>query len=272
MTVMVAEHVEPDMLAIPASDRAFLREEKKPPKHWRIWIGAHNNHSFPLYSHMVSEFVEKKAEGCFEGLSETPNTQTTTICIGDHLVIYIMSSIIGYNLFRRWVLPVQIRSGMYQLWPHSIRTGDVRWRTDRRLTDAGLALLATHFSTKPPKSRRGTSGALPLIAHPPRAGLSARHYILLSLRQRDNSRNIGEGSEPHVTPLAINLKSEHPRLGAGRRGTEIKASAVAQYRRPLNLHHLNRREFARARHRPVCHRIKNGGGLISLPRRFPHCH
>jgi hypothetical protein len=103
MMVMAAEYAERELIAIPASDRTFLREENKPPEHWHIWIGAHRNQDFPPYSHFVSEFIENETQGSSDGLSEAPNTQTTTICVGDHLVIFAMSSIIGNDLFRRWL-------------------------------------------------------------------------------------------------------------------------------------------------------------------------
>jgi len=147
MMVMVTEYGEGrDMIAVPASDRDFLRNEEVPPRRWRIWIGAHSNKTFPLYSHFVSEFVEKKTEGNPEGLSESPNTQTSTICVGEHLLIFVLSSsFVGRGIFRTWTLPAQIRPGMQQIWPHSIRTRDVRWTTSRRLTDQGVALLANSF-------------------------------------------------------------------------------------------------------------------------------
>lgn len=148
MMVMAAEYVEPDLIAIPASDRAFLREEKRPPAHWNIWIGTHCNKNFPLYSHFVSEFIENESYRSPTGLSESPNTQTTTICVGNYLVIFVMSSFIGRELFRRWKLPAPIRASMHKIWPHGIRTGDVRWRPDWGLNDAGVALLANHFFDK----------------------------------------------------------------------------------------------------------------------------
>jgi hypothetical protein len=146
MMVMVGEYATKEFIAIPERDRLYLRREQKPPSHWRIWIGAHNCQEFPLYSHNVLSLAKEKIEGAPDDFVPPPNTQTTTICLGDYLVIYVMSSIIAREYVRRWVLPPQIGRGMLQIWPIGIRSGgDVRWAPFPRLTDKGLALLANHF-------------------------------------------------------------------------------------------------------------------------------
>jgi hypothetical protein len=148
MMVMVAEYAEPDMIAVPASDRSFLREKKKPPTHWKIWVGAQRVEQFPLYSHFTSQFVRNESEMSPDGLVTEPNTQTTTICVGEHLLIYVMSSTVGRRIIRRWVLPREIRSGMQQIWPLRAGIASIRWTLYPRLSDRGVALLANHFTDK----------------------------------------------------------------------------------------------------------------------------
>jgi hypothetical protein len=145
--VMVGEYATKEFVAIPTSDGEYLRREQKPPSHCRIWIGAHACQAFPLYTHSVLSLVPKEEiEGLAEDLLPEPNTQTTTICIGDYLVVYVMSSIVARSQIRRWVLPSQIRAGMHHIWPISLSSGgDVTWSPFPRLTDRGIDLLANHF-------------------------------------------------------------------------------------------------------------------------------
>ncbi len=121
MMVIVGEYATREFIAVPASDRDYLHREQVPPSHWRIWIGAHACEQFPLYSHNVLSLAKEKAEGAPDDFLPEPNTQTTTICVGDYLVIYVMSSIIARSQIRRWVLPVQIRGGMHQIWPIGLK-------------------------------------------------------------------------------------------------------------------------------------------------------
>jgi len=146
MMVMVGEYATKEFIAIPASDREYLRCEQIPPQHWRIWIGSHACQEFALYSHNVLSLVPKEeAERLPADFLPEPNTQTTTICVGEYFVAYVMSSIIARSQIRRWVLPPQIRSGMNEIWPIGISSGDVLWSPFPRLTDRGLSLLANHF-------------------------------------------------------------------------------------------------------------------------------
>jgi len=73
--------------------------------------------------------------------------------------------------------------------------------------------------------------------------------VLCGLRARLRQRDVGEGTKPHVPPLAVELKTENPGLGsrnfdaadlARRRDAEVKPAAVMQHRRPLRPRYLNR--------------------------------
>ncbi len=139
MLVMVAEYMEPDNVTVPESDRRFLMETRKPPRHWRIWIACHRRQQAPLYSHNSLEFVQE-SEGFTRGPATNHNTQSSTICVGKHLVFHTMSSVLAYDLIRRWRLPSTVATGLDQIWP--VRTKIVTWPRSVSLNDAGLTLLA----------------------------------------------------------------------------------------------------------------------------------
>jgi hypothetical protein len=149
MTVMVAEFASRDKVAIPYSDRVFLRMNQRPPSHWRIWIGSHRRQQQPMFAHNVLTFTKQKSQIGFTDLPLASNTQTTTICLGEHLVIYAMSSEIARNIIRRWRLPTQIAPTLSQIWP--VKSGRVTWPAKFGLNDAGIQLLAGDFYDKATK-------------------------------------------------------------------------------------------------------------------------
>jgi hypothetical protein len=146
MMVMVAEHTNRDLVSIPQADRTFLMEHEKPPNHWRIWIGAHLNETFPIFTHHVLDFAEEGAEVPRGARSSGQNTHATTICLGQHLLIHAMSSINAKRIVRRWSLPTPVRRALHQIWP--VDATSVRWSPDLRLNDAGIELLADDFFEK----------------------------------------------------------------------------------------------------------------------------
>lgn len=143
MMVMVAEHLNDEMVAVPLSDRQFLRCTKRPPDHWRIWIGRHHRNIHPLFNHNVLALTQKEIEGVTSGLMSDPSTQTSTICLGKHLVIYVMSSTAVWGIVRRWKIDPRVSRNLTQVWP--IRKSVVAWPPSSTLTDAGLDLLAQQF-------------------------------------------------------------------------------------------------------------------------------
>src|SRR5712691_10223885 len=50
--------------------------------------------------------------------------------------------------------------------------------------------------------------------------------MLRRLRACLGERDIGEGSKPHVAPLAVELEPENPRLRAGVRNAEVEPAAI----------------------------------------------
>jgi hypothetical protein len=144
MMVMVAEHLDHDKIAIPPSDRRWLFSNRRAPPHWRVWIGLHRRESHPLFTHNVLPFATKEeVERAPSGTAADANTQTSTICLGEHVVIHVMSSLVAKSIIRRWRLPPDIEPQMRQIWP--VRISCVIWPPPAALTDAGLDLLAQQF-------------------------------------------------------------------------------------------------------------------------------
>jgi hypothetical protein len=155
MTIMVAEHVDRKMVGIPSSDRVWLREHQKVPSHWRIWIGRHHREQHPMFTHRVLPFAPKeKNEGLPRPFSSNPNTQTSTICLGEHLLIHVMSSIVARGIIRRWKLPAAVNAGLIQIWP--IKNSPVFWPPETVLADAGIDFMADDFFKKAAAVARDT--------------------------------------------------------------------------------------------------------------------
>jgi hypothetical protein len=144
MTVMVAEHVDKDKIAIGTDERSWFRNNRRAPGHWRIWIGRHSRDRRGMVTHNVMSFVSKEE---FERAPHRPtgeaNTQTTTICLGEHLLVHVMSSLVAYDIIRMWKLPPMVAPYLAQIWP--VRIGLVRWPPPLALTDAGISLLSNEF-------------------------------------------------------------------------------------------------------------------------------
>jgi hypothetical protein len=144
MMAMVAEFMDPEMVAVPSDDRLFLRYNRHPPRHWRIWIAQHRRESHPLYTHNVLPFgTEEEVERLPRDTTADPNAQTSTICVGKQLLVHVMNSRIARDLIRRWRLPRDIAPVVLQIWP--IKGQVVTWPPPAALTDSGIDLLAQQF-------------------------------------------------------------------------------------------------------------------------------
>jgi len=146
MTVMVAEFLYRDRLAIPATDRQWLRENRTAPAHWRIWVGHQGRKNAPMYYKNVLTLVsEEEFKSVPHPALPEGNTQTTTISLGQHLLIHVMSSVVGAPYIRRWNIPAELAAGLGQIWP--IRNGTIRWppRHDLTFSDRGIETLANEF-------------------------------------------------------------------------------------------------------------------------------
>jgi hypothetical protein len=142
--VAVSENLDNESVAIPFRDRQFIRANKRPPSRWRIWIGQHRRSNFELFIHNAMPLgTEQEAQGLAPDAPANPNTQTTTICLGNHLVIHVIGSDRVWPFIRRWQLPRAVRDIMVEIWP--VR-GVERWPTAMTaLDDDGLELLSMHF-------------------------------------------------------------------------------------------------------------------------------
>jgi hypothetical protein len=148
MMVMVAEHLNAESVAIGPSERRRFKDNHMPPSHWRIWIGRHEAASHPLFTHNILSFAteeEIKRLG-IEGAIPA-NTQTSTILLGKHLLIHVMSSPVARSIIRRWRLPIALAPSLTQIWP--VVSGQVIWPPrDGILLDSAIDLLAQEFASK----------------------------------------------------------------------------------------------------------------------------
>jgi hypothetical protein len=144
MMTMAAEYMDPSKVAIPQTDRTHLLREGEPSDHCRIWIAAHRREHYYLFSHHVVEFSpEEEIKRTPNALSKEPNAQTTTACIGEHLLVHVLSSYVNRAIVRQWKLPPQVSPVIHQIWP--IRTSTVSWPPASALNDLGIRLLADQF-------------------------------------------------------------------------------------------------------------------------------
>jgi hypothetical protein len=145
MTAMVVEQLYRQQAAIPQSHRDHLRLHHSAPSHWRIWLSRHEREKHKLISHRAMSFGTKED---FERIGVpfenwASNTQTTTVCLGKHLLIHIMSSDIAWHNVRKYRFPVPVAPYLYQIWP--IRERIVSWPPPGAFNDDGIALIADHF-------------------------------------------------------------------------------------------------------------------------------
>jgi hypothetical protein len=143
--VAVSEYVNEEMIAISEHDRRWLYAKGRPPSsRWRIFIGAHRRQEHPLFTHNVMSLgTEEEFERLAGKTPANPNAQTTTICLGNHLVIHVMSTGGVWGFVRRWQLASNIRDSVTQIWP--IAASAIAWPPATALTDAGLEILSQRF-------------------------------------------------------------------------------------------------------------------------------
>ena len=146
MTVMVAEFLDWDQVAVSSEERRGFFNNVRTPRHWRIWIGHHQRKTYPLWTHNAMSLTEEKIETIATDAVHKSNTQTSTILLGEHLIIHVMSSRIARRIIRLWKLPPSIAPQMTQIWP--IRNPRVTWPPKGTLDDADIGLLADQFYSR----------------------------------------------------------------------------------------------------------------------------
>ena len=153
MTTMTAEYLDDKMVAVPQSERDYLRETSQAPKTWRIWIARYNGAKSPKRLwHNAMALTDQKVEGAALYAPAPSNTQTTAISLGDHLFIYVMSSEIAWNLIRRWRLPPTVSSLFRQICPAA--AAKVVWPPGRPLTFPEADFIADQFFNRLLRSAR----------------------------------------------------------------------------------------------------------------------
>jgi len=148
MMVMVSEHLNEEMVAISLAERQRFKANKRAPSHWRIWIGRHAAVHHPLFTHNIASFApEQEIERLgIEGAIPS-NTQTSTILLGKHLLIHVMSSTVARHIIRRWRLPAFLAPGLTQIWP--VVATPVSWPpTGGIFLDSAINTLAQEFASK----------------------------------------------------------------------------------------------------------------------------
>ncbi len=148
MTAMTGEFLDSsdEFVAVPQWQRDYLRENQRVPPGWRIWIGRYRwAQGVERWCHHVMCLGDER-DGIPAGDTSQPqNTQTTTICVGDHFVVHIMSSAVaaGESIVSRWRFPDTIRPCLSQIFPAA--KPKVRWPPEGTLSPAGLHYVANTF-------------------------------------------------------------------------------------------------------------------------------
>jgi hypothetical protein len=135
-----------EFVAIPQSQRDYVRLNRRTPRGWRIWIGRYRwAKGVERWTHHVMCLADDGEQRLAGDTSEPPNTQTTTICIGNHLVIHVMSSAVGpgQRIIRNWRFPPQIAPGLRQICPAAAQT--VHWPPGHILQPRELHYVANTF-------------------------------------------------------------------------------------------------------------------------------
>jgi hypothetical protein len=146
MTAMTGEFLDSndEFVAVPQWQRDYLRENQRVPPGWRIWIGRYRwAEGVERWTHHVMSLAEEGYQGPAGDTSYPPNTQTTTICVGNHLVIHVMSSCVAKDIIRRWWFPKHIAPALRQICPAAAAT--VRWPPARVLEPPEVFYVANEF-------------------------------------------------------------------------------------------------------------------------------
>jgi hypothetical protein len=117
MTVMCAEYINEEMISISPGDRRWLRIHRTAPTNWRVWIGRIERVSSSLWFHRGIPMTMDKFETAPAGTIPDSNTQASTICVGPHLIVHVMSSSVAKNIIRRWKIDPRIAPKLCQIWP-----------------------------------------------------------------------------------------------------------------------------------------------------------
>lgn len=157
MFVMVAEFLDPDKTAISARERAWFMNNQRAPSHWRVWIGRYaQSTSVNRWFHHVVTFAEHESEVATDDSVPPGNTQTSTILLGEHLVIHVMSSPIARRIVKRWPHLPHIAPMMREIWP--VKNRIITWPPPGILSGDDVEVMADHFFTTVDRVARRREG------------------------------------------------------------------------------------------------------------------
>ena len=145
MFVMVAEFIYPDKTAISAQERTWFMNNQRAPSHWRVWIGRYaRSTTIDRFFHHVVPFVEHESEiATDDSMPPPPNAQTSTILLGEYLVIHVMSSAFARRIIRRWPLLPHIAPMMCEIWP--VQNRIAAWPPPGILSETDVGAMANQF-------------------------------------------------------------------------------------------------------------------------------
>ncbi len=103
--------------------------------------------------------TEEEAERIQRNKFNPSNTQTTTICLGEHLLVHAISSSAAPDVIRRWKMPPEFLDGLVEIWP--VRRGIAAWPPRRTFNDLGIETLANDFYEKAIATVRWRRGPVP---------------------------------------------------------------------------------------------------------------
>jgi hypothetical protein len=150
---MTAEFLNPDMVAIPQCDRDFLREHGKVPRHWRIWIARYEStQRLWCWNHRSIALGEEDMDRTKIGTAAPSNSQTTTMCIGNHLLVHAISSEIAAGHVARWNFRDSVKAQIRQIWPAA--SAVVTWPPSAALTSVEMDYIAEEFFRRADKIAR----------------------------------------------------------------------------------------------------------------------
>ena len=145
MATMCAEYTDRQTVAIAQTDRDRLFDAQVPPSHWRIMLGRFKRGTWRgYYVHNVLPFVEENAPKAKPGTLTPPNTQTTTLVVGE-VYFHVMSSTIARRMIKRWRFPDAVAPFLTQLWPI---TGNLVWPPVQTMGDNEAEIVANHFYSR----------------------------------------------------------------------------------------------------------------------------
>ncbi len=144
MFVMTADFLDKNAVSITAEERSWFKARQRPPADWRIWIGRYERPATARrWLHFTLDIVEDEVEILAKGAPQTSHAQTSTILLGDHLIIHVMSSPVMRQIIKRWSLLPAATPAMVQVWPIIRRRID--WPGPATIQGAAIEQLAFHF-------------------------------------------------------------------------------------------------------------------------------